>query len=197
MTIPQTKQIINLLKHKGVLFDNGLSDLEISEIQEKFEVSFPQDLKRFLQLQLPISDKFINWRQGIKDQQAAEKIWFMLNWTWEGMLFDIKENNFWVESWGNKPNDYESKVKIAKQHYDSYPKLIPIFSHRFIPSVPNEAGNPVFSVWGMDIIYYGYDLATYFAHEFYFKLNDSFNILDKPNREIEFWSWCIEQNSSF
>jgi hypothetical protein len=194
MTMPQTKQIINLLKHKGVLFDNGLLDIEVAQIQEKFDINFPPDLKQFLQLQLPISEGFINWRQGLINEHAAQKIWNMLNWAWEGMLFCITNNNFWVESWGNKPGDHERTVKIAKQHYDSYPKLIPIYGHRFIPGEPNEAGNPVFSVYGMDIIYYGYNLATYFANEFYFKLNDSFRPIAKPNRKIEFWSWCVEKN---
>lgn len=193
MTIPQTKQIINLLAHKGVSFDDGLSDLEITLIQDKFGVNFPPDLKRLLQLQLPTSEKFINWRLGLTDNSTAEKIWQMLNWTWDGMLIDITKYNFWAKSWGQKPSDNENAIRIAKEHYDSYPKLIPIYAHRFIPSEPNEIGNPVFSIWGMDIIYYGYDLATYFAHEFYFKLNDSFRSVEKPKR-IEFWSWCVDVN---
>jgi hypothetical protein len=46
------------------------------------------------------------------------------------------------------------------------PKLIPIYSHRFIPEEPSEAGNPIFSVYQMDIIYYGFDLDDYLRHEF-------------------------------
>ena len=193
MTIPQTRQIINLLRHKGVSFDKGLSDSEVEQVQNKFGVNFPPDLKRLLQLQLPISESFINWRKGLTNDEEAKKIWFMLNWTWEGMLIDMKKYNFWVKSWGDKPTDNESAIKIAKQYYDSYPKLIPIYAHRFIPNEPNEIGNPVFSIKEMDIIYYGYDLATYFANEFYFKLNDSFPVIDEPKR-IEFWSWCVERN---
>jgi hypothetical protein len=40
----------------------------------------------------------------------------------------------------------------------------------------------------MDIIYYGYDLPTYFANEFDFALTDDFELPEKPKREIEFWS---------
>ena len=194
MTIAQTRQIINLLQHKGVVFDNGLSDLEMVAIEEKFRVKFPPDLQRFLQCQLPVSDSFSNWRKGLIEEQTAEEIISMLNWPLEGMLFDIRSNNYWVPSWGNKPGDYESCVEIAKKHYYNYPKLIPIYSHRYIPSEPNESGNPVFSVNQMDIIYYGYDLASYFANEFNFKLNSSFELLSKPKREIDFWTWSVENN---
>jgi hypothetical protein len=45
----------------------------------------------------------------------------------------------------------------------------------------------------MDIIYYGYDLATYFANEFNFKLTSEFKLLDKPNREIDFWTKWVEE----
>ena len=191
MTKSQTKQIINLLTHKGVLFDEGLSDLETKEIEEMFDIKFPEDLKQFLQLGLPVNDRFINWRQGLKDKEVADKIIGMINWPLEGMLFDIEHNAFWVDSWGEKPVDFESQAEIAKRNYYTYPKLIPIYGHRFIPSEPNEAGNPVFSIVEMDIIYYGYDLATYFAHEFHFKLNSSFEIPDHNKREIRFWSSCV------
>ncbi len=44
--------------------------------------------------------------------------------------------------------------------------MIPVFSHRYLPDDPNEAGNPVFSVYQTDIIYYGADLLDYFENEF-------------------------------
>lgn len=104
-------------------------------------------------------------------------------------MFDLQSNEFWINSWGDKPNTYEEKERIAKEKYLTFPKLIPIYSHRYIPSRPNEAGNPVFSVYQMDIIYYGYDLATYFANKFGFALTEEeFELLDEPKKEIEFWS---------
>lgn len=191
MTIQQTKQIINLLGHKGVLFEDGLSDLEVLQIQEKFAVQFPPDLKQFLQTRLPISDRFVNWRQGLADMETAKGIVDRLSWPLDGILWDLR-NDAWLSIWGNKPKIHEDKVAIAKSCYAQVPKMVPIYSHRYIPSDPDESGNPVFSVHQTDIIYYGFDLASYFAHEFYFKLNDSFQIIDRPNRQIEFWTWCVE-----
>lgn len=80
MTIPQTKQIINLLKNKGVEFGDGLSDSELLDIEKRFVIKFPPDLKRFLQTQLPISDQFINWRQGLHDKKTEEDIIDIIGW---------------------------------------------------------------------------------------------------------------------
>ncbi len=76
------------------------------------------------------------------------------------MAFDIENNGFWLEAWGPKPEVLSDQLRIAKEHYDQAPKLIPIFSHRYIPATPSEIGNPIFSVYQTDIIYYGYDLLS-------------------------------------
>jgi len=188
MTPEQTKHITKLLTDKGVHFDSGLTADEVLQVETKFNFKFPPDLKLFLQTSLPTSDQFVNWRLGLKSKNEAEKIISQLDWPLEGTLFDLQSNDFWVDSWGNRPDNNDDKVSIAKRQYETYPKLIPIYSHRYIPSRPNENTNPVFSIHQMDIIYYGYDLATYFANEFGITLTDDFELLDKPKKEIEFWS---------
>ena len=188
MTTEQAKYIIRLLTDKGIHFDSGLTNDEVLEIEAKFNFKFPPDLKLFLQTALPISDRFVNWRLGLKSKEESDKINDILNWPLEGMLFDIQENDFWLDSWGSRPDSYDAKSLIAKRQYETYPKLIPIYSHRYIPSRPHEKDNPVFSVYQMDIIYYSYDLATYFANEFHFSLTNEFELLHKPKKEIEFWS---------
>jgi hypothetical protein len=48
------------------------------------------------------------------------------------------------------------------------PKLIPIYGHRYVPTV-NGVDNPsIFSVYQTDVIYYGIDLENYFRIEFNF-----------------------------
>jgi hypothetical protein len=143
---------------------------------------------------LPISEGFYHWRNGLTSKEEADRINSMLAWPIDGMLFDIEKNNFWHEGWGQKPKSLDEQFATAKLHYQKYPKLIPVYFHRYIPSDPDKEGNPVFSVHQMDIIYYGYDLATYFANEFHFALSDNFALLEEPQTKIEFWTWCVENN---
>lgn len=104
------------------------------------------------------------------------------------MLFDMKNNSFWLNSWGVKPAGFEHQVLVAAQHYASYPRLIPVYSHRYIPDRPHESGNPIYSVYQTDVIYYGYDLASYFANEFKLELPRSIKTAKQPKLTIDFWS---------
>jgi hypothetical protein len=188
MTKEQISELIKLLTDKGVFFADGLTKTEIGAIKQKFNVVFPPDLARFLMTALPTSDDFVNWRKGLALKEIEMKIRKRMEWPFDGMVFDIENNNFWVDNWGQKPDTVEERKKIARQHFDKYPKLVPVYSHRYIPNEPFEDWNPVFSVHQMDIIYYGYDLPTYFANEFNFSLTDTFAIPNKPKRTIRFWS---------
>lgn len=187
MTLQQSQYIVRALSGKGVQFDSGLTEEEIVHTEVRFNVNFPPDLRLILQRALPVSKDFVNWRLGLNSTDEAASITSRLEWPLEGILFDIRSNDFWEDSWGIKPSNDEDKVLIATEYYSSYPKLIPIFSHRYIPGVPHEAGNPVFSVHQTDVIYYGYNLAEYFANEFKFTLPSDFVIPAKP-KEIDFWS---------
>ena len=187
MTINQTKCIIDLLAKKDVAFDSGLSDNEVVQIESKFNLIFPPDLKLFLQTALPISDRFVNWRLGLHSSDEEKAISERLNWPLDGMLFDIQNNNYWCEDWGAMPDNQNDRIEIAKKHYETYPQLIPIYSHRYIPSRPCENGNPVFSVYQTDIICYGLNLESYLACEFDFTLGMK-NSDSNPLKTIEFWS---------
>ncbi|AWH89485.1 SMI1/KNR4 family protein [Limnobaculum parvum] len=186
MNISQMTWLIKRLKKRGVTFVEGLSDEELADIQLEFQVTFPPDLKQFLQTALPVSDLFVNWRAGLHSAQEKQQIEQRINWPLEGMLFDVENNSYWEHSWGERPESVEAIQVIVSQHFHSYPKLIPIYSHRYIPATPDETGNPIFSVYQTDIIYYGYDLASYFAHEFSFSLPEHFETSAEP-KYIEFW----------
>lgn len=191
----QLEHINKVLKGKGIQFDDGLTDTEVVDIENTFQITFPLDLKSFLQIGLPISDGFINWRLGLKSKKKCDAIKSRLDWPWEGMVFDIENNFFWLQSWGEKPKGLDKRIKIARKHFETYPKLIPIYSHRYIPEFPNESGNPVFSVYQMDIIYYGANLEDYFIEEF--KLNDLKNSEKQPYKKIEFWTDTVENDETY
>lgn len=140
-------------------------------------------MKDFLSSALPLSNNFVNWRDISKEN--IESIYARIDWPLEGMLFDIEHNVFWYDSWGEKPDNLEEAFNICKEEFKKVPKLIPICSHRYIPSEPNEAGNPIFSVYQTDIIYYGENLASYLEIEFGFKKYEQMDV--SSIKDIRFW----------
>ncbi|MCX6850819.1 MAG: SMI1/KNR4 family protein [Verrucomicrobia bacterium] len=167
----------------GVVFERGLTAQEFEGVERDYGFCFPEDLKEFLAYALPVSRKWIDWRNGPKD-----KILYMMQWPLDGICFDIEHNTFWMEEWGARPASLADAFEIAKERVFKAPQLIPIYSHRFMPGKPSQAGNPVFSVYQTDIIYYGKNLEDYLHNEF----RDAFGIASPVKagepREIEFWS---------
>lgn len=178
------RKMIDILKQKGILFEKGLTSDEINKIESIYDINFPPDLKEFLSIALPISNDFINWRD--MSESNIRNIKDRLNWPLEGMIFDIENNEFWYSKWGIKPMDLEEKIMVCRTEMDEVPKLIPICSHRYIPSEPQEAGNPIFSVYQTDIIYYGEDLISYLQIEFGIKKYEDINVA--LIKDIRFWS---------
>ena len=64
----------------------------------------------------------------------------------------------------------------------------------YLPERPNTAGNPVFSVYQTDIIYYGSDLWNYLENEFYYYFRTPQYNLKGSIRRIEFWSDILESD---
>lgn len=191
MTQKQVNILIHLLKEKDVIFGAGLKDEELDEIHALFGIRFPEDLKQLLQTALPISGKFVEWRAGLHSNKEKQQIELRINAPLEGLLFDVKNNGYWHNDWGYKPNTYTQQKEVVNACFERYPTLIPVYSHRYISDTPQESGNPIFSVHQTDIIYYGNSLADYFAREFRFTLPDIFEVPAEARR-IEFWSDFVD-----
>lgn len=211
MNTEQAKSLIGLLKSQGVKFEHGLTDNEISQVEQNFHIQFPPDLKLLLQTGLPIDDYseeyykenaddlnfipsgygFVNWRLSLYSKTESQIVQERLDNVLIGILFDIENNDFWWHEWGDRPNDLQECLNIAKKYYQKYPKMIPIYLHRYTPSSPNQSDNPVFSIHQTDIIYYDNDLASYLAHEFSFELPKAFKTPSNPKRVV-FWSDLID-----
>jgi hypothetical protein len=167
----------------GVSFDAGLTLDELSLTERTYGFCFPLDLREFLGYALPVSKGWLDWRRA-SQSEIVER----LNWPWESMCFDIEHNSFWLESWGSKPTALTDAYSIARAAVAAAPRLIPVYSHRFLPDRPCEPGNPVFSVYQTDIIHYGSDLFDYFCNEFPDYFGRAGAALDSRTRHIEFWS---------
>lgn len=160
--------------------DPGLSDAEVQGIENRLCFTFPPDLRAILQFVVPIGGQWPNWRGG-NDHDISSR----LNWPLNGIRFDVESNGFWLDEWGPKPRETNQRLELLRHVLGRAPRLVPVYSHRFIPAEPLDAGNPVFSVHQTDIIIYGNDLADYFHREFGIPLPEA---AARQPRPIRFWS---------
>jgi hypothetical protein len=116
----------------------------------------------------------------------------MLNGPFESFLFDV-ELGYWWKEWGEMPADLSERTVRLREIFSNAPKLIPVYGHRYIPEQPVERGNPVFSVYQMDVIVYGSNLEHYIAHENGLISRDE----QWPRtKKIEFWTRAVELNGA-
>ncbi|MFK3679170.1 hypothetical protein ACI2IP_15705 [Microbacterium sp. NPDC090218] len=152
---------IAVLNAHNVSLDPGLSPAEIIEIERRYGFEFSPDHRQFLETALPTGDRWPDWRND-----SVESIQGRLDWPLDGVLFDVQHNSFWPSTWPSKPDVIEEQRRIATERVRSWPTLVPIYSHRYMPAAPARAGAPVFSVWQTDVIFYGDNLLDYFHREF-------------------------------
>ena len=188
--------IKEVLIQKGITLEEGLSDEEFEKIENFYSIKFPISLRTLYKSFLPID--FYNWRDFSQDN--VSKIKAKLDWPLEGMLFDVAANGFWKKCFGPKTNNIENDENIVINYIKNasneiVPKLIPIYSHRYVPCYPDIMNMSVISVYQKDIIYYGYELEDYFKNEFdtigISKEKDDINYEKKPV-EIPFWTDIID-----
>ena len=166
----------------GTQWQSGLDEPRIDALERHWELKFPRDFRRFLAvLNAPdrgvynvgwIDDppydmragddapSYFDWR---KDDEAIVDA---LNRPLEGLLFHVEESSLWLDSWGERPGTVtDVRTKLA-QLVANAPRLIPITGHRYLLADSIEAGNPVLSVYGNDIICYGSNLKNLLLLEF-------------------------------
>ena len=185
----ELENIISELKKNGYTIKSGLSEKDINEVEKFYDISFNIDHKEFLKIGLVIGDNFYNWVDF--SPENCNKIREMLNWPLEGLLFDIEHNNFWYEEIEINSNLLVEKIDSFKSWYNkNVPKLIPIYSHRYMCSEPKKSGVPVYSVYQTDIIYYGMNIVDYLIAEFKLKITSNINL--KCNDGTFFWSKIVD-----
>ena len=176
------------LEEAGVAFAPGLTEAEARRAEESYGFHFPPDLLEFLTYALPVSKGWPDWREP--DSHHVRQV---MSWPFEGICFDIERNGFWLDDWGPKPRTSAEAFAVAQRKLNEAPKLVPVCGHRYLPDRPGSAGNPVFSVYQTDIIYYGSDLRNYFENEFSYFFGTPGHRLKGPIRRIEFWSGFAEE----
>jgi len=182
--VDDASKAIRVLRRRGIPMAPGLSDDEVRAVERRWRFAFPPDLRALLALAVPIGPEFPNWRQP-SDPSIVRR----MAWPAEGVLFDVEHDAFWLEgSWGPRPPALPEALERAGAVLAGAPPLIPVYGHRYLPSVPCEAGNPVLSVWQADLIVYGVDLADYVKNEF---ARWRFRRSHRP-RAVPFWSDLLD-----
>lgn len=139
----------------------GLSSVEIDSIEAQLGFRLPEDFVYLFQHLQDPGQVFFPW-SNFRKQEYDDMIRRVL----KGIEFDIDHNKFWLDRWGKRPASLSVALEIARKDFETWPKLLPVHSHRFLAAQPCRRGNPVFSIVQTDIIYYGADLAHYLVNEF-------------------------------
>lgn len=141
--------------------ERGLSDRELSRVQDRLGFTFGPEHRELLQLAMPVGRSWPDWRNDPEDELRGR-----LDGPIEGVVFDVHNNGFWPASWGHRPDSHDDREREARARLADVPRLVPVFSHRCLPSGAQFAPSPVFSVHQTDVIFYGDNLLDYVAHEF-------------------------------
>jgi hypothetical protein len=139
----------------------GLSPDEITSIEAQLGFRVPEDFAYLFQNLQDPGGVLFPWSNF--DKRRYDDI---TRWVLQGIEFDIEQNHLWLERWATKPTALSAALDIARKDFETWPKLLPIYDHRFLAAEPCRSGNPVFSIMQTDIIYYGADLSHYLVHEF-------------------------------
>ncbi len=175
------------LREAGFEIVHGLSEVELQRVERSIGSELPPDLRQFLAEGVPKGPTFPDWREP---ESAA--IREQLDWPFEGIAFDIEQSSFWWDDWGPRPTDVHDAIALARRQIAAAPCLVPLMGHRYIPAEPATTGNPVFSVYQTDIIYYGCDLTSYLRCEL--RRASYAEAVTGPMRKIRFWSDLVEAN---
>jgi hypothetical protein len=161
----------------------GYTRAELDNFQHRYGLVFPPDLVELLGRKRPAEGH--DWKDDASIRRA-------LDWPLNGLLMSVERGQIWWPEWGQEPRSASARKQVVREAVSYAPKLIPLIAHRYLPEQPHESGNPVFSIFYTDAVYYGANLKDYFEREFgdYQARNRPW---PSPIRRIPFWSDLVER----
>ncbi len=167
----------------------GLSNAALAELEGAIGYTLPFEVGLLLVMGVPTSDRWHQWAAPTADWASWQ------TQLTDGLRFDVEHNDLWMPSWGEQPSTASERLDAATAHFEQHaPPLFPMYGHRAVPLTAavgelSSDGNPVFSVYGSDVISYGDDLAAWMHREFEVPLP----MWPAEQRVFPFWSELIEQ----
>jgi hypothetical protein len=194
---PELFELLNAKQWVGnqqpvVYGKGGLTILEIRVIEAKLGFQVPDDFAFLLQNVRDPGGVLFPWA-NLKKQKYED----IIDWVRKGIEFSVEKDDLWLNRWGERPEALSDALEKARTDFSTWPKLLPIYGHRFLAADPCRTGNPVFSIMGTDIIYYGANLASYLVHEFVEQGADKHALHTQDAQRIDIWSDFIERRSDF
>lgn len=169
----------------GVSWQNAtrwasLSDAEIDAAEAEWGRRFPDEYRDFLRA-LGGTDRpmvgagfvdagmieteepgFYDWRSDRTFFDGAQ------DWLFDGLLFDVEENDLWLDAWGERPPEAALRSECLRAALQGAPALLPLTSRRYLLVDGTPAGaRPVLSVHQADIIVYATSLRRFLCIELY------------------------------
>ncbi len=188
---PELFELLNAKQHVGnqipvIYGQGGLSEKEITHIETELGFKLPEDFVYLLQNIQDPDRVFFPWKNFEKKEYDESIAWVL-----HGIEFNVSNAQLWLPWWEEQPDNLEDALEIVRKDFPTWPKLLPIHSHRFLAAEPCQKGNPVFSIMQTDIIYYGANLGHYLAQEFV-ESNHTFHTYDQLIKPIEIWGEFAE-----
>lgn len=168
----------------------GLSDHELNAIERDLGFDLPPDLRFLLAHVQDPGGVFFPWAEFTLASYDVS-----IERVYSGIHFDIEHNKTWLSRWGERPSSLAEAKAIADADMKTWPRLVPVSGHRYLPVDPCLDGNPVISIWQTDIIYYGADLADYLVREFVSGPGE--RPFPDLRRRIPVWSDFVEFTDGF
>jgi hypothetical protein len=193
---PELFELLNAEQRVGnrqpvIYGKGGLSVLQIQLIEAQLGFRIPEDFAFFLQNVRDPGDVLFPWSNFNKQRYDDSITWIL-----KGIEFDIEHNNLWLRRWGERPATLSVALDKATADFATWPKLLPVYGHRFLAAEPCRSDNPVFSIWQTDIVCYGANLAHYLINEFVSK-DVGRHILNQNIQKIEIWSDFVDNRLDF
>ncbi len=139
----------------------GLTEDELTRIEDEFGFKFADDHRSFLASGLPVGDSWPDWRDA-----ARRSLQMQVRLPVDGILFAVEWREFWPAAWGVRPPRMKDALRSANYHLARAPQLVPVQSNHYLPAGAGSSGHPVLSVYQSDVKCCSSDLSAYIGREF-------------------------------